>query len=215
MNDKYQIKSVAELRKVIVACKQQEDRLVERLYDHIDEHARQFISDSPLVFFATADDSGHVDVSPKGDAPGFIEVLDDTTLIFPERPGNKDARNLRNILENDQVSLLFIIPRTKEVLRVTGRAIITQNPVLLERMVSCGKPAVLCIKVGVEECFFHCGRAFNRSHLWVTEKWPKSEGKYLRDQLVQERKMNRQEVEELDKGIKDLLDELGETDGAY
>ena len=122
---------------------------------------------------------------------------------------------MRNIIENDQVSLLFIIPGTKEVLRITGRATITSNPVLLERVVSCGKPAVLCIKVDVAECFFHCGRVFNRSHLWLPEKWPKSEGNYLRDQLVQERKMNEKEILEMERGIKDLLDELGESDGAY
>jgi PPOX class probable FMN-dependent enzyme len=215
MKDHYTIESISELREIIVMGKQQEDRLVERIYDHVDEHARRFILNSPLVFFATSNESGHVDVSPKGDAPGFIDILDNKTLVFPERLGNKDARNLRNIIENDQVSLLFLIPKTKEVLRVTGRATITKDPALLERMVSCGKPAVLCVKIYVQECFFHCGRAFNRSHLWVPEKWPESEGKYLRDQLVQEKNMNKQEIEALEKGTKDLLDELGESNGAY
>ena len=119
------------------------------------------------------------------------------------------------LLNNDQVILLLIIPWTKEVMRITGRATITSNSVLLERMVSCGKSEVLCINVDVDECFFHCGRAFNRSHLWLLEKWPKSEGNYWRDQLVQERKMNEKEILEMERGIKDLLDELGESDGAY
>jgi PPOX class probable FMN-dependent enzyme len=215
MNDKYQIKSIAELRKVIVTSQQQDNNLVERLYDFIDEHARKFISDSPLVFFATADKSGHVDVSPKGDAPSFIEVLDDKMIAFPERPGNTDARNFRNILENDQVSLIFVVPRANEVLRVTGRAIITKDPDLLGRMVSCGKPALLCIKINVEECFFHCGRAFNRSHIWVPEKWPQSQQKYLLDQISQRRKLSKQAATELEQKSSDFLKENGESSGAY
>jgi PPOX class probable FMN-dependent enzyme len=215
MEDKYQITTIEDLRKIIVTCSKQEKRLIERMHDCIDKHARDFILNSPLVFFATTNNSGHVDVSPKGDAPGFIEVMDDKTLVFPERPGNTDARNLRNIIENDQVSLLFVIPRTKEVLRVAGRATITKNPVLLERMVSCGKPAVLCIKIDVSECFFHCGRAFNRSHIWKPEKWPKLEGKYLLDQVIQQRKMNKQQIEALEKGVEEFLDDAGEIDGAY
>ena len=215
MIDLYKIDSVVELRQIIFGSKKQEDRLVERVYDHIDEYARKFISHSPLVFFATANDSGHVDVSPKGDAPGFIDIRGDKTLIFPERQGNTDARNLRHIIENDRVSLLFVVPGTKEVLRVTGRATITKNPKLLAKMISCGKPAVLCVEVDVSECFFHCGRAFNRSQLWVPEKWPRSEGTYLRDQFSQQRNMNKQEIEEMDEMAKSLLDELGETDGAY
>ena len=215
MQDKYQIRSLEELREVVFTNQPQSDILLERLYDYLDENAQGFISDSPIVFFGTADDSGHVDVSPKGDGPGFVEILDEKTLLFPERVGNTDARNLRNILKNSQVSLLFVIPRTKDVLRVTGTATITKDPMLLDRMVSCGKPAQLCIKINVKECFFHCGRAFNRSHIWVPNKWPKSEKKYMRNQIANRRALSKQDIHDMNQKIKELLDQLGETDGAY
>ncbi len=167
------------------------------------------------MFFATADDLGHVDVSVKGDAPGFIECLDPKTLIFPERKGNTDARNLRNILKNDQVSLLFAIPRTKDVLRVTGRATITKDPALLERMVSCGKPALLCVKIHVQECFFHCARAFNRCHMWNTEKWPETEKQHKRDQMAHQKNMSAKDAEDFSKQVKKYFIDMGESDGAY
>lgn len=215
MNDRYQINSEEELWEVIIKSKRQDQALAERLYDHIDEYAQSFIADSPVVFFATADNRGHVDVSVKGDAPGFIEFVDSKTLVFPERKGNTDARNLRNILQNDQVSLLFAIPRTKDVLRVTGRATITKDPALLERMVSCGKPALLCIKIHVQECFFHCARAFNRCHMWNPEKWPVSEKHHKRNQMAHRKNMSAKDVEEFSKQVKQYFVEMGESDGAY
>ncbi|MDB9952696.1 pyridoxamine 5'-phosphate oxidase family protein [Porticoccaceae bacterium] len=215
MTDRYQIDSLEELRRVVVTNTPQSDGLAERLYDYLDEFSQGFISDSPSVFFGTADDSGHVDVSPKGDAPGFVEILDEKTLLFPERMGNTDARNLRNILKNNQVSLLFIIPRTKDVLRVTGTATITKDPVLLARMVSCGKPAQLCIRINVNECFFHCGRAFNRSHIWVPDKWPVGEKKYMRNQIKHRNKLSDEGIEEMYEEANDFLSQQGETDGAY
>ena len=212
VTDVNQIKTIEQLRSVVVTNQAQDDNLADRLYDHIDEYAQGFIADSPLVFFATAGCSGHVDVSPKGDAPGFIEVQDKKTLLFPERMGNTDARNLRNILENDQVSLVFVIPRTKDVLRVTGKASITKDPELLDRMASSGRPAQLCIRIDVQECFFHCSRAFNRSHIWNTDKWPESEKKYMRDQITQRKNMTASDYE---KAVNKILHDLGEADGAY
>ena len=103
----------------------------------------------------------------------------------------------------------------KDVLRITGTAIITQKPDLLKRMTSCGKPAQLCIKITVEECFFHCGRAFNRSHIWVPEKWPESEQDFMHEQYVQKHNCTAQEAEEIAKRKQAVLDQLGETNGAY
>lgn len=213
--DQYHIDSEKALREIVVTNSAQLKVLEERLNDFLDEHAQRFIADSPIVFFGTADEQGHVDVSPKGDAPGFVMVIDNKTLLFPEQKGNADARNLRNILKNDQVSLLFVIPRTKDVLRVTGRAAITCDPALLQKMISCGKPAQLCIRITVNECFFHCGRAFNRSHIWHPEKWPSEEKKYMRDQLAERKQLSRQALFELEESTKRLLDQLGETNGAY
>ncbi len=215
MNDPYQIKTLEALREVVVTNKPQTEALDKRLYHHLDEHAKNFIAEAPLVFFGTADQSGHVDLSPKGDAPGFVEIEDDKTLLFPERMGNTDARNLRNILQNSQVSLVFVIPRTKYVLRVTGRADITKDPALLERMVSCRRPAQLCIRIAVEESFFHCGRAFNRSHLWQPDKWPEAEKKHMQLQMIARDRTEGETLESVQKEIEEGLEDLGESDGAY
>ena len=215
MKDNHQITTLEQLRAVIVENPKQTETLNERLYDYMDEYSQRFIADSPVVFFATADANGHVDVSVKGDMPGFIEVIDKNTLHYPERKGNTDARNLRNILESDQVSLLFIIPRTKEVLRITGTATITKDPILLNSMVSCGKPAQLCVKIDVKECFFHCGRALHRSHMWVPDKWPDSPKTYKQDQMAKRRNYTADDTVELVKRMEEQRELRGETDGAF
>ena len=153
MKNEYEITTLEALRRIVVCNEKQSKALEDRLYNYLDEFAQRFIRQSPTVFFATADASGHVDVSPKGDAPGFVEIKNEHTLLFPERQGNTDARNLRNILQNNQVSLLFVIPRHEEVLRVTGTATILVDPELLARMTSCNRPAQLCVNIRVKECF--------------------------------------------------------------
>ena len=217
MTDNHQITTVEELRKVIVHNKpeyqkKQDQSLIDRLYDYIDEYAQGFVSKSPMVFLGTANDVGHVDVTPRGDAPGFVEIQDKKTLLLPERQGNTDARSLRNILKNDQVSLLFVIPGVKDVLRITGKAALTRDPVLLLRMESCGKPAKICIVISVKECFFHCGRAFNRSHLWKPDKWLKDVPSYSHMRLSKQIKTTTEEVEKMSD---DVIESMGEGDGAY
>jgi len=212
MNNQYEITTIEQLRSVIVCNERQDQMLKDRLYDHMDKFSQAFIKKSPVVFFSTSGESGHVDVSAKGDAPGFIECRDNKTLVFPERKGNTDARNLRNILANDRVSLLFVIPSVNEILRINGRATITRDPALLERMLSCGRPAQLCIIIDVDECFFHCARAFNRSHLWQPDKWPSERIKYSQQQTAQRRKVS---VEEVDEGLRVGRKNSGEEGGAF
>jgi len=146
--------------------------LHEKVIDHIDDFARAFIEMSPFVVMSTADDAGRVDASPKGDAPGFVVVEDQHTLLIPDRRGNKLAYGHQNILANPHVGLLFVIPGTPETLRINGRAELTADPALKEQMASRGKDAVLAVRVYVEECFFHCGKAFIRANLWQHEQWP-------------------------------------------
>ncbi len=121
---------------------------------------------------STCDAEGRLDASPKGDAPGFVVVEDEHTLVIPDRPGNKLVYGHLNSLANARVGLLFLVPGTPETLRVNGTAELTNDPELLERMAARGKPAVLAIRVHVEECFFHCPKAFLRSGLWSAETWP-------------------------------------------
>jgi PPOX class probable FMN-dependent enzyme len=138
----------------------------------LDHHCRAFIALSPFVLIATAGPDGQCDVSPKGDAAGFVHVLDSKRLVIPDRPGNKRFDGMRNILANPHVGLLFLVPGRQETLRVNGRAFITRDPRLLEACTAQGKVPSLAIGVEVEQAFVHCPKAFLRSHLWTSEKWP-------------------------------------------
>lgn len=154
----------------------------------LDHHCRAFIARSPFALLGTADDAGACDVSPRGDGPGFALVLDDRTLLLPDRPGNRRVDNFRNVLANPHVGLLFVVPGMEETLRINGRACLVRDPDLLERMAVNGKPPILAVAVEVEEAFFHCAKAFKRSRLWQPETWPAradfpSLGAILRDQV--------------------------------
>ena len=138
----------------------------------VDAHCRAFIARSPLLLMATADADGRCDVSPKGDAPGFVHVLDEHRLAIPDRPGNRRLDGMQNVLANPHIGLIFLVPGRDETLRVNGRAWITRDPEILRRSAVQGKAPLLAIGVEVEQCFFHCAKAFLRSHLWAHDSWP-------------------------------------------
>ena len=138
----------------------------------LDEHFRAFIAHSPFLLMATSSTDGTCDVSPKGDAPGFVLVLDDRRLVIPDRPGNKRFDGMKNLVTNPHIGLIFLVPGREETLRVNGRAWITRDPELLARSVAQGKTPHLAIGVEVEQCFLHCVKAFRRSRLWAHEQWP-------------------------------------------
>lgn len=141
----------------------------------IDEEIRNFILKSPFLVLSTADSEGRCDVSPRGDAPGFVRVLSETQLLIPERPGNKRVDSLHNILKNPQAGLLFMIPSLGETLRINGRARIIKDTALLETLAVKGKTPLFAIGVDVEECFIHCAKAFKRSGLWDRQTWLQKE----------------------------------------
>ncbi|PYM94217.1 MAG: phosphohydrolase, partial [Candidatus Rokuibacteriota bacterium] len=126
----------------------------------------------PFLLLATASASGRCDVSPKGDAPGFVHVLDERRLVIPDRPGNKRLDGMRNILENPHVGLIFLIPGREETLRVNGRAWIVRDEEILAKLSARDKLPQLAIAVETEEVFFHCPKAFRRSKLWEPASWP-------------------------------------------
>jgi PPOX class probable FMN-dependent enzyme len=161
--------SQAELRAIVG---EPSERAIKKQIDRLDEHCRAIIAASPFMLLGTASAAGWCDVSPKGDAPGFVQVLDERTLAIPDRPGNKRLDSLKNIVENPRVGLLFIVPGKGETLRVNGQATIVRDPVLLERLAFEGKQPLVAIVVEVEEAFAHCSKAFIRSHLWQPERWP-------------------------------------------
>ena len=138
----------------------------------LDHHCRAFIARSPFLLMATAGADGRCDVSPKGDAPGFVRVLDDHRLVIPDRPGNKRLDGMINLIANPHVGLIFIVPGREETLRINGRAWITRDPGLLVDFTVHGKTPSLAIGVEVEQSFLHCAKAFLRSHLWKHEEWP-------------------------------------------
>jgi PPOX class probable FMN-dependent enzyme len=143
-----------------------------KVYGELPEEARAFVARSPFLVLSTADADGNLDASPKGDAPGFVMIEDDATLVIPDRPGNKLVYGHTNIIEQPHVGILFIVPGTTETLRVNGRATLTADPALLERLAARGRPAILAIRVEIDECFFHCSKAFLRSQLWKADTWP-------------------------------------------
>ena len=142
----------------------------------LDVHCREFIARSPFLLMATSGATGQCDVSPKGDGPGFVQVLDEQHLLIPDRPGNKRLDGMRNLLQNPHVGLIFLIPTMEETLRVNGRAFIVRDEDLLARCAVQGKVPRLGIGVEVEEAFIHCAKAFKRSGLWEPERWPGLDG---------------------------------------
>ncbi len=146
-----------------------------KIYDHLPEEAVDFLGKAPFVVLATSDADGHLDASPKGDDPGFVRIEDERTIVVPDRPGNKLAYGLTNIVANPRVGLIFVIPGTTETLRVNGTAELRNDPELLDALAARGRPAVLAIRVTIEECFFHCSKAFLRSQLWKPDTWPEQQ----------------------------------------
>ena len=138
----------------------------------LDEHCRAYIAASPFVVMATSGSDGTCDVSPKGDAPGFVTVLDDRHIVIPDRPGNKRFDGMKNLIANPHIGLIFLVPGREETLRINGRAWITRDPELLAHCVAHDKTPQLAIGVEVEQCFLHCPKAFMRSKLWRHAEWP-------------------------------------------
>ena len=163
MPDPHQIATAADLRRLF---KQAEGLAAKKTLPALDRHARDYIARSPFLCIATSDGAGRADVSPRGDPPGFVQVLDDRTIAIPDRPGNNRLDTMENIIANPNVGLIFMIPGFEDTLRINGKATITNDPAILERAMVDRKPPKVAIRVAVEEAFFHCAKAFRRSRLW-------------------------------------------------
>ena len=143
-----------------------------KLHRRLNATARDFIARSPMFLLASADAEGQPTVSPKGDPAGFVRVEDETTLLVPERKGNKLAFSLSNVLANPRVALIFLVPGTDETLRVEGQAELLDDAELCNRFVERGRPALLVMRIRIAGCYFHCAKAFLRSALWQPATWP-------------------------------------------
>jgi uncharacterized protein len=146
------------------------ERTIKKQLPRLEKHSRAFIAMSPFIVMATCDAEGRCDASPKGDAPGFVHVLDDETLLIPDRLGNNRVDSIGNILQHPRVGLIFFVPGIRETLRVNGRAQITTDPALLQSAEANGKLPRSGILVAADEVYFHCGKALIRSDLWNPEK---------------------------------------------
>jgi hypothetical protein len=150
------------------------ERNVRKVISILDEHCRDFIALSPFLLLATSDLKGNMDISPKGDPPGFVQILDEQTLAIPDRPGNRRSDSFTNILQNPKVGLLFMIPGKRETLRVSGSAQIVRDVWLREQMAVNGKVPSLALVIKLEAAFIHCAKCVIRSHLWDVDQWPDS-----------------------------------------
>jgi PPOX class probable FMN-dependent enzyme len=146
------------------------ERSVRKQMDHLDEYCRALIAASPFLVIATQAD-GYADNSPRGDMPGFVKVIDDHTLVIPDRRGNNRLDSLRNIVRNPSIGLLFLIPGISETFRVNGDAVISRDPDLLEQFAVQGKTPRTVIVVHVKQAYIHCSRALVRADLWNPEKF--------------------------------------------
>ena len=167
------ITSLDQLREIVPPPR---DAAIKKDIGVLDEHCRAMIARSPFVLVATSGASGACDVSPKGDAPGFVQVLDEHTLVIPDRPGNRRLDSLQQHHREPARRLIFLIPGMEETLRVNGGAQIVRDEAVLERCAVDGKRPNLAIAVDVKEAFIHCPKCFLRSKLWDTTTWrPRSE----------------------------------------
>lgn len=144
---------------------------VTKVADRLNPLTRRFVELSPFLCLATSDEHGNCDVTPRGDPVGFVRILDDRTLLIPERPGNRLADSLRNILQNPHVGLLFVIPGVTDTFRVNGRATLTTDRALLEPCIVEDKVPKLGILVDIDVAFTQCSKAFLRSHLWDEKRF--------------------------------------------
>jgi len=132
---------------------------------------RQWIAGSPLVLIATSDAEGNLDVSPKGDPAGFTQVIDETTIAIPERPGNRRADSFHNLLQNPHVGLIFLIPGRGDTLRVNGTAKLLSDAAYFDDMIVRNHRPAFALEVAIDEVFYHCSKAFLRSKAWEPETW--------------------------------------------
>ena len=161
-----QLKSIEALRKIYALPK---NRAITKELNHLEKHSRHFIELSPFLIIGTSSERGYGDVSPRGEAPGFVKILDDTSIAIPDRPGNNRLDTLSNIIENPKVGLIFLIPGFDETLRINGTAEIRDELHLLELFSINNKLPKTAIVVKINQVYLHCAKALIRSKLWQTE----------------------------------------------
>ena len=185
---------------------------VKKCMSTLDDNCRQFIARSPFLCLSTQHKNGSADVSPRGDAPGFVQVLDDQTLLIPDRPGNNRLDSLSNILSNPSVALIFMVPGFEDTLRVNGTASLNRDPDLLRDMAVNGRVPTLAIAINVKEAFLHCAKALRRAKLWKSESLQaRSEMRSMIGMIMEQSSGSPPEPETLEAAETSLEDEYNRT----
>ena len=175
----------------------------------LDTHCKEFISRSPFLCIGTSAADGKADVSPRGDPPGFVQVLDDNTIFIPDRPGNNRLDTMSNIIANPNVGLLFLIPGFEDALRVNGKAKLVKDEKILERCAVNRKVPTMGIMVEINEAYLHCAKAVRRSKLWKVEsqqdrkEMPTLAQMILEQVATPEKQPTEEEIKEGDEFVED------------
>lgn len=163
-----EVSTVEELRAIVG---EPNDAVKNKVATRLGPIHRDWLAHSPLCFVATTDTDGNIDVSPKGDPPGFVHIIDDTTIAIPERPGNKRVDGYLNVLQRPRAGTLFLLPGRGDTLRINGGACIVSDADYFDSLIVSGKRPILALEISIEEVFFHCAKAFLRSDAWKPESW--------------------------------------------
>ena len=163
-----EVSTVEELRAVVG---EPSEAVAKKVQPRLDQIHLDWLAHSPLCFIATTDAGGHLDVSPKGDPPGFVHVIDESTIAIPERPGNKRVDGYLNVLQRPRAGAVFLMPGRGDTLRINGGATIVSDADYFDSLIVAGKRPILALEIAVEEVFFHCAKAFMRSDTWDPSTW--------------------------------------------
>ncbi|OBB60135.1 pyridoxamine 5'-phosphate oxidase [Mycobacterium sp. 852013-51886_SCH5428379] len=163
-----EVTSVEELRDIVG---HPNHYVANKVSPRLSDVHREWLGAAALAFVGTTDAQGRLDVSPKGDPPGFVHIVDDATIAIPERPGNKRVDGYLNVLERPRVGTVFVIPGRGDTLRINGSARVLADADYFDAMAVKGKRPILALEISVDEVFFHCSKAFLRSNAWQPERW--------------------------------------------
>ena len=178
------------------------ERAAKKQMEKLEKHSRHFISLSPFFVLSTSSSEG-TDASPRGDAPGFVTVLDDHTLLIPDRMGNNRVDSMHNIMENPNVGMLFLVPGMNETLRINGKARVITDEKLLKPMPVKGKSPKSALIVEIDEVYMHCAKALMRSHLWDSERHIERSSFPTLGQVFKDQVGSDQDAEEIEKLVQE------------
>jgi PPOX class probable FMN-dependent enzyme len=176
---------------------------VDKELDHLDAHARLFIEMSPFLCIGTTNGDGRADISPRGDPPGFVDILDDRTLLIPERPGNRRADTMLNVMAEPVVGLIFFLQGVEETLRISGRATVIDDPAAMADLAVQGKTPKVGIRIEIDLVFFHCAKALKRSKLWDHTTQIERADFPTHGQIIRDQQQTRESAAEIDVLVRD------------